>query len=112
MMKNVCINSLWQVELTSPRGADFYKTILNNFFVTKYAKFNLNITIALSWFFLSSKIYLRQYVSYFTQLPFLTSSVGDTKHNDPSAFSAIRIIPCDKIPLISRGAKFTIMLTF
>ena len=29
----------------------------------------------------------------------------------PAEFSAIKIIPCDKIPLISRGAKFTSKLT-
>ena len=44
--------------------------------------------------------------------PLLKSSAGATKLSLPSAFSAINIIPCDVMPFISRGSRFTRMLTF
>jgi aminopeptidase N len=40
------------------------------------------------------------------------SFVGETKLNSPFSFSAIKIIPCDSIPFILRGARFTKMETF
>gem|GEM_PF-5644912 len=49
---------------------------------------------------------------YFTLPPLLISFVGATKASSPLSFSAIKIIPCDSMPFILRGARFTRMDTF
>jgi hypothetical protein len=58
--------------------------------------------------------HLHVYLSahYLTTEPLCRSSFGETNVNLPSPSSAIRIIPCDTIPFISRGSRFTRMLTF
>jgi hypothetical protein len=48
---------------------------------------------------------------YRTADPSAIPSAGATKTNLPSLFSAIRIIPCDSIPLRFLGARFTRMET-
>ncbi|MNR59833.1 hypothetical protein D3C85_1811750 [compost metagenome] len=40
-------------------------------------------------------------------LPGFMAVVGLTKSKRPSAFSAIKIIPCEVIPLMSRGSRLT-----
>jgi len=49
--------------------------------------------------------------NYLISLPDLVVFAGETNFKLPSASSAIRIIPCDSIPLNFLGARFTSILT-
>ena len=48
---------------------------------------------------------------YRTSDPVFTSLSGETKESVPSAFSAIKIIPCDTMPFNGFGSKLTNTLT-
>lgn len=50
-------------------------------------------------------------LSYLTTPPLVLAVVGLTKLNFPCASSAIKIIPCETMPLISLGAKLANKLT-